>query len=308
MESQNLRQALELLQAGFDEHERSYDAQYVHRAHGLLFGLIHHLDKHQPGILEVFDAIIEERRHQDDKYGSVNARKTALNEFFKIIQLEIQEAFIGFCKNTEGRHSARSELVQVAAVAIAALQQHGLEPANREPIHQCPRCGFLLTWEDCLEGDGQSLGCGSCGHVEDFIEPSQEEPKAEPVPQSHPRSLAQCVQMLDEAFDAEELSYDTQGVNHAHRHLTYLLKRQNQSDETAQQDQELLDWVDEIGDIRIINDILDGEMSVSVWRYVGNINDRKAEVLTEGAPSVRIALQQARANFNRSKQESGVQS
>ena len=97
-------------------------------------------------IQRIIDAILKERQFQDTKYGPVllpsittNGTLTPpqgpggheLGTWSVILESEVAEfkkALVhGGSKKATGRDSARAELVQIAAVAIAALEQHGLE-------------------------------------------------------------------------------------------------------------------------------------------------------------------------------------
>lgn len=73
-----------------------------------------------------------ERQYQDQKWGSLEERSQSLPGFIMVIQAELDEAKEGWIKNMTGRHSALSELVQVAAVAIAAIEKFGEEGNGNE--------------------------------------------------------------------------------------------------------------------------------------------------------------------------------
>lgn len=99
------------------------------------------------GIAGVFEAIVKERQFQDDKYGAVlevtapgtvgNGRAVQgpggheLGAWLIVIEKELDEAkdalVHGGGKTAKGRNTIRAELVQIAAVAVAALEQHGVE-------------------------------------------------------------------------------------------------------------------------------------------------------------------------------------
>jgi hypothetical protein len=76
---------------------------------------------------EVVASIKEERDLQDKKWGSLDERMQSIPGYLLILKKELIEAEDGWCKNVPGKHSSLSELRQVAAVAIACLQQHGIE-------------------------------------------------------------------------------------------------------------------------------------------------------------------------------------
>lgn len=88
----------------------------------------------------VFDAIELERQFQDRKYGPVSVVTGStvqgpggheLGAWLLIIEKELEEAkdavTHGGLKKPVGRDAIRHELVQIAAVCVAALEQHGLE-------------------------------------------------------------------------------------------------------------------------------------------------------------------------------------
>lgn len=76
---------------------------------------------------DVVDAITNERDFQDRKHGPLSgAGAHTLGEWLLLIEAELHEAKVALIKGGEGRNSLRSELVQVAALVFAALEQHGL--------------------------------------------------------------------------------------------------------------------------------------------------------------------------------------
>lgn len=76
---------------------------------------------------QVFRAIQEERDYQDVKWGTIDEHPQSIPGYLLIIRKELEEAEMGWMKNVQGRDSAMSEILQVAAVCVAALQQYGLE-------------------------------------------------------------------------------------------------------------------------------------------------------------------------------------
>lgn len=91
-------------------------------------------------------AILAERDFQDEKYGPVLDSRVEgdkvihggqgrggheLGAWLVIIESELDEAkkalVHGGSKSTKGRDTIRAEIVQIAAVALAALEQHGVE-------------------------------------------------------------------------------------------------------------------------------------------------------------------------------------
>jgi hypothetical protein len=70
----------------------------------------------------------KEREHQDNKWGSIEAgRNQSIPGFLIVLEAELNEAKAGWMKNVQGRDSCLAEIKQVAAVAIACLQTHGVE-------------------------------------------------------------------------------------------------------------------------------------------------------------------------------------
>jgi NTP pyrophosphatase (non-canonical NTP hydrolase) len=79
----------------------------------------------------VIDAITAERQYQRNKWG-VN-KYQSLEGYLLILQREIGEAIEGWNKNvTFNRSTALEEVVQVAAVAVACLEAHGLHGNDSE--------------------------------------------------------------------------------------------------------------------------------------------------------------------------------
>lgn len=75
----------------------------------------------------VFAAVQREREYQDAKWGTIEEHPQSIAGYLLIIRKELEEAENGWMKNASGRDSALQEILQIAAVAVAALQQHGLE-------------------------------------------------------------------------------------------------------------------------------------------------------------------------------------
>jgi hypothetical protein len=72
---------------------------------------------------QVFEAITAERKRQDEKWGA--DRQQSLAGYLLIVQAELNEAILGWIKNSLGKSAPLNELVQVAAVCVAALEQYG---------------------------------------------------------------------------------------------------------------------------------------------------------------------------------------
>lgn len=96
------------------------------------------------GIAGIFEAIVKERAWQDKKYGPVltifprqvkqGPGGHELGAWLIIAESELAEAkkalVHGGSKQAKGRDSIRAELVQLAAVCVAALEQHGLQEGS----------------------------------------------------------------------------------------------------------------------------------------------------------------------------------
>ncbi len=70
-------------------------------------------------------AIMEERQFQNQKHGTVEDVPHSLGEWVLLIEAELEEAKRALIKGGSGRDSVRSELIQVAALVFACLEQHG---------------------------------------------------------------------------------------------------------------------------------------------------------------------------------------
>jgi hypothetical protein len=71
----------------------------------------------------VLNAIIEEREYQIEKCGLI---EESIPGYLIILESELKEAKKGWLENIEGRDSSLEEIVQIAAVCIACLAQHGI--------------------------------------------------------------------------------------------------------------------------------------------------------------------------------------
>jgi hypothetical protein len=76
---------------------------------------------------DIFAAIEAERAFQDDKYGKGEHNKATWTMLTEAEMMEAKQAVI---KGGVGRNSWASEMIQVAALVVAALEQHGMESGN----------------------------------------------------------------------------------------------------------------------------------------------------------------------------------
>lgn len=72
---------------------------------------------------KVFEAIDEERQYQDDKFGDKKEQSVA--GFLVLIQNELDEARLGWAKDSKGRNSVMHEIRQIAAVCVGAMEKYG---------------------------------------------------------------------------------------------------------------------------------------------------------------------------------------
>jgi hypothetical protein len=70
--------------------------------------------------MSIYDEIKAERIRQDEKYGY--ERNLAVSEWHNYIDMEIDEALEGFCEKTPPPHDYRTEMVQAAALFVAAIE------------------------------------------------------------------------------------------------------------------------------------------------------------------------------------------
>lgn len=74
---------------------------------------------------EVFEYIQDEREYQDNKWGSLEEKSQSIPGYLLVLEAELAEAKAGWMKNKDGRNSCLNEILQIAAVAVACLEQYG---------------------------------------------------------------------------------------------------------------------------------------------------------------------------------------
>lgn len=79
---------------------------------------------------KVVELIAEERYYQDNKHGSILANPHEAGTWLLLIEAELAEAKNALIKGGKGRDTWTHELIQVAALCCAAIEQHGM--ANTE--------------------------------------------------------------------------------------------------------------------------------------------------------------------------------
>ena len=73
----------------------------------------------------VVSAVIDERTYQDGKWGTIEENPHTVGEWLLILEGELAEAKAAWLKASNMRPTL-AEVRQVAAVAIACLEQHGV--------------------------------------------------------------------------------------------------------------------------------------------------------------------------------------
>lgn len=90
---------------------------------------------------KAIEAIGVERDFQDKKFGP-NSQHT-IGEWILIMEAELDEAKRALIKGGTGRDSVLMEIVQVCAVGLACLEQHGVTEVGRmQPIMDFSDAGY----------------------------------------------------------------------------------------------------------------------------------------------------------------------
>lgn len=86
--------------------------------------------------LMAVEALLDERNYQDEKHGPLHAGGShTLGEWILLIEAELAEAKQALIKGGTGRDTVRHEIIQVGALCVAMLEQHGCEdPHNGRQI------------------------------------------------------------------------------------------------------------------------------------------------------------------------------
>jgi hypothetical protein len=72
-----------------------------------------------------FDAIVRERRYQEAKWGNLEEHPHEVGAWLTILRKELREAENAWCNNRGDKESLK-EILQIASVAVACLEQHGV--------------------------------------------------------------------------------------------------------------------------------------------------------------------------------------
>ncbi len=84
---------------------------------------------------EVYLQIDKEREYQQNKWGD---KPQSLPGYLLILKKEIDEAIDGWMKNSEGRDAPLNEMLQVAAVAVACMEQYGCDGITYNTLDLLP--------------------------------------------------------------------------------------------------------------------------------------------------------------------------
>jgi len=76
-------------------------------------------------IERVFAAVVRERAWQDQKWGTIEQHPHEVGGWIALVRKELREAEDAWCTQ-RGDAGALEELLQVAATAVACIQQHGI--------------------------------------------------------------------------------------------------------------------------------------------------------------------------------------
>ena len=80
---------------------------------------------------EALAAVQRERQHQEQKYGPLEARTETFEQHLQVLSKELDEVKAALATNDA--LSARCELMQVAAVAVAMLERFGVSQRSEWP-------------------------------------------------------------------------------------------------------------------------------------------------------------------------------
>ena len=85
-------------------------------------------------LFEVNQHVEVERMFQDSKHGPIEQHSHTIGEWILILESELAEAKVALIKGGTGRDSVLQEVLQVAAVAVACLEQHGLKEISKRAV------------------------------------------------------------------------------------------------------------------------------------------------------------------------------
>ncbi len=82
----------------------------------------------------VFDLVETEREFQDHKHGPIASNPHTVGEWILIMEAELQEAKVALIKGGKGRDSVLYEVLQVVAVGVACIEQHGMREIEKRSV------------------------------------------------------------------------------------------------------------------------------------------------------------------------------
>lgn len=80
------------------------------------------------------EAFGNERDFQDKKHGNLKVAPHTIGEWILLIEAELQEAKEACIKGGKGRNSVLSEIIQVGALAMACIEQHGTGEIEKRSV------------------------------------------------------------------------------------------------------------------------------------------------------------------------------
>lgn len=75
--------------------------------------------------LDVFSAIAKERTYQDSKWGTIEQHPHDVSDWLLIMRQELDEAMNAWVSLPDDSEALK-EILQVVAVGVACLEQHGV--------------------------------------------------------------------------------------------------------------------------------------------------------------------------------------
>lgn len=93
----------------------------------------HYLPIHNPQIPAI-EALKKERLFQDNKWGGIDDHGHTIGEWILLIEAELEEAKRALIKGGVGRDSVLMEVVQVGALALACIEQHGTDEKKERTV------------------------------------------------------------------------------------------------------------------------------------------------------------------------------
>ncbi len=76
----------------------------------------------------IIGEILRERKFQDRKHGHPDENPHSIGAWLLTIEAELLEAKTACIKGGKGRDNVINEIKQVAALCVACLEQHGVDP------------------------------------------------------------------------------------------------------------------------------------------------------------------------------------